>query len=88
MTRNTTLPVIDVESVRTSDELLTSFASRPRPPFSNGPEFGCLVCTSGLGLSSDQPKNEPHQQAECFTIYLYLEPQFRLRTMIGSEKCR
>lgn len=56
MTCNTTLPVIGVESVRTSDELLSSLVSCPRPPFSNGPEFSCLVCTSGLGLSSDQPK--------------------------------
>lgn len=58
MACNTTLPVIGVESVRASDELLSSLASHPRPPFSNGPEFGCLVCTSGLGLSSDQPKRD------------------------------
>lgn len=58
MTCNTTLPVIGVVSVCTSDELLSSLASRPRPPFSNGPEFGCLFCASGLGLNSDQPKTD------------------------------
>ncbi len=36
--------------------LQSSLASGPRPPFSRGPESGCLVRTGGLRLRSSQPK--------------------------------
>lgn len=45
----TTLPVTGAEFT----------ASVPRSPLLSGPVSGCLLCTNGLGLSTNQP-NESH----------------------------